>query len=168
MQRSALALFLLTVIALLVGRNTAVAMSPPCGWFTKAEIGAALGAAVSELQEKKNMVTDKPRGCIFKTADVMKFVAVDGFERDSADDAQKLFSQLTKDAARVPGNNPPNPITPVAGIGDAAADVGNVLYVRKGAIVFSLAVFDSNKRQTTTPAGLAKAKSLAPSALGRL
>jgi hypothetical protein len=123
---------------------------------------------VSEVQEKKNMVTDKPRGCLYKTGDVMKFAAVDAFERDSAEDAQKYFAQVTKDAARVPGNNPANPITPVAGIGDEAAGVANVLYVRKGTIVFSLAVFDSNKTPTTTPTGFAKAKALAQGALSRL
>jgi hypothetical protein len=167
MHRSAVALAVVAA-ALLGSRGTALAMSPPCGWFTSAEIAAALGETVSEVQEKKNMVTDKPRGCLYKTGDVMKFAAVDAFERDSAEDAQKYFAQVTKDAARVPGNNPPNPITPVAGIGDEAAGVANVLYVRKGTIVFSLAVFDSNKTPTTTPTGFAKAKALAQGALSRL
>ena len=121
-----------------------MAMSPPCEWFTRAEMKAALGAEVRELQEKRNMVTDKPRGCIYKTADIMLFAAVDAYERDSAAEAQKTFAQITKDAARLPGGNTA-PITPVAGIGDEAANIGNVLYVRKGALVFSLAVFDSNK-----------------------
>lgn len=98
----------------------------------------------------------------------MKFAAVEGWERDGAADAESYFAQLTKNAARVPGNNPPNPITPVAGIGDEAANVANVLYVRKGAVVLSLAVFDSNKTQTTTPTGFAKAKALAPLALSRI
>ena len=80
-----------------------MAMSPPCGWFTEAEIAAALREKVSELQEKKNMVTDKPRGCIFKTADVMKFASVDAYERDSAADAQTYFAQLTKNACREAG-----------------------------------------------------------------
>jgi hypothetical protein len=168
MRRTAFALSLLVISAPIFGRGTAMAMSPPCAWFTEAEIAAALGEKVSELQEKKNMVTDKPRGCIFKTADVMKFASVDAYERDNAADAQTYFAQLTKNAARVPGNNPPNPITPVAGVGDEAANVGNILYVRQGAIVFELAVFDSNKTQTTTPTGFAKAKTLAQAALGRL
>jgi hypothetical protein len=168
MPRPALALALAAVAALAAGQGTALAMSPPCGWFTPAEIAAALGEKVSEVQEKKNLVTDKPRGCLYKTADVMKFASVDAFERDSADDAQRYFAQLTEDAARVPGNNPPNPITPVAGLGDEAAGVGNVLYVRKGTILFSLAVFDTSGVQTTTPTGFAKAKALAQGALSRL
>lgn len=168
MHRPAAALAVLAVAALGLSRGIALAMSPPCGWFTPAEIAAALGDKVSEVQEKKNMVTDKPRGCVYKTADVMKFAVVDAFERDSAEDAQKYFAQLTNDAARVPGNNPPNPITPVAGLGDEAAGVGNVLYVRKGAILFSLAVFDTSGVQTTTATGFAKAKALALGALSRL
>ncbi|HKW52749.1 MAG TPA: hypothetical protein VJO12_03595 [Stellaceae bacterium] len=143
-------------------------MLPSCGWFTKTDISAALGEPVTELQEKVNMVTDKPRGCPYKTADVMKFASVDAFERDNAEDAQRYFAQLTKHAARVPGNNPPNPITPVAGLGDETAGVANVLYVRKGTVIFSLAVFDSNKTPTTTPTGFAKAKALAQGALSRL
>jgi hypothetical protein len=168
MHRPVVALTILVVAALISSRGTALAMSPPCGWFTKADISAALGEPVTELQEKINMVTEKPRGCIFKTADIMKFASVDAYERDSAADAQKYFAQLTKGAARVPGNNPPAPITPVDGVGDEAANVANVLYVRKGAIVFELAVFDSNKTPTTTPTGFAKAKTLAQGALGRL
>lgn len=168
MHRTKFALALLAVIALMLDRGPALAMSPPCGWFTQAEISAALGEKMTTVEEKKNMVTEKPRGCLYKTADLMKFASVDAYERDGAEDAQRYFAQLTKDAARGIGNNPPNPITPVAGIGDEAAGVSNVLYVRKGAIVFSLAVFDSNKTQTTTPSGFAKAKTLAQGALSRL
>jgi hypothetical protein len=42
MFRSAFALALLAVAALMFGRGTALAMSPPCGWFTQAEISEAL------------------------------------------------------------------------------------------------------------------------------
>lgn len=168
MFRPALALALLAGVAVMLDTGAALAMSPPCGWFTQGEISAALGEKVTTVEEKKNMVTEKPRGCLYKTADLLKFASVDGYERDSAEDAQKYFAQLTKNAARGIGNNPSNPITPVAGIGDEAAGVANILYVRKGAIVFSLAVFDSNKTQTTTPTGFAKAKTLAQGALSRL
>ena len=166
MRRAALAIPFLAVTMTISGHGVAIA-SPPCEWFTRAEISAALGAEVREVKERKNMVTEKPNGCSWKTGDLLLFAVVEANERASADEAQKTFAQTTMNAARLPGGRSA-PITPVSGIGDEAANVGDVLYVRKGALVFSLAVFDSNKTQTTTPSGFAKAKSLVQAAWSRI
>jgi hypothetical protein len=98
------------------------------------------------------------RGCIFKTADVMKFAAVEGRERDGAADAESYFAQRTKNAARVPET-----IRPIRSRRSQASATRRRMsptcsmsacpHVRKGAVVFSLAVFDSSTTQTTTPTG---------------
>ena len=165
MRRAALAIPLLTLPVTIFGRGAAIA-SPPCEWFTRAEIGAALDAEVREVKERKNLVTDKPNGCSWKTGDLLLFAVVEANERASAAEAQTTFAQTTMNAARLPGGRSA-PIMPVSGIGDEAANVGDVLYVRKGALVFSLSVFDSNKTQTTTPSGFAKAKALVQAAWNR-
>jgi hypothetical protein len=143
----------------------AAAMSRPCSWITADELGKALGTPVTQVEDRKNLMTEQPIGCRYHTGNVLKSAALDAYERSSAEDAQQYLTQLTQQAARLPGGNK-NPITPVPGIGDEAAEVGHVLYVRKGAIVFSLAVFDGD--QTTSPQSFAKAKSLAQAALPRI
>ncbi len=169
MRRTLFAIPLLVIAMIILGRSTALAMSSPCEWFTQAEISAALGTKVTEVKERKNLFTDKPNGCSWKTDHLLIFAVVEANERASAEEAQKTFAQTIKDAARLPGpGNRTAPITPVAGIGDEAANVANVLYVRKGALVFSLYVFDSKQTQTTTPSGFAKAKSLVQAAWNRI
>ena len=166
MRHAALTIPLLALSMMIFGRGTAIA-SPPCEWFTRAEIATALGTEVREVKERKNLVTDKPNGCAWKTGDLLIFAVVEANERASDAEAQKTFAQTTMNAARLPGGHSA-PITPVSGIGDEAANVGDVLYVRKGALVFSLSVFDSNKTQTTTPSGFAKAKALVQAAWSRI
>jgi len=153
------------LLAVLCCATGALAMSRPCDWLTADELGGALGAKVTEVQDRKNLVTEQPIGCRYKTDHVLKSAALDAYERASPSNAQKYFADLTQQAARLPGGHTGS-ITPVAGLGDEAANVANVLYVRRGSIVFSLAVFDG--QQTTSPQSFAKAKSLAQAALGRM
>src|SRR6185312_10294887 len=143
MRRAALAVPLLALAIMMFGRGAALAMSPPCEWFTPAEISAALGAKVTEVKERKNIFTNKPNGCLWRTDDMYVSVLVEANERASAEEAQKSFAQTIKNAARLPGpGDRTAPVTPVAGIGDEAANVADVLYVRKGAVVISLSVVD--------------------------
>jgi hypothetical protein len=164
-------LCMLPLAAMLYPTNHAnAAMSRPCGWLTSDEISAALGAKVTAVEDRKNLMTEKPIGCTYKTADILKSVVLETFERPNPADAQQYFANITKQAARLPG--PANvgksaPITPVAGIGDQAVNVCDVLYVRKGAIVFDLTVFPGTT-QTTTPESFKKAEALAKTALGRM
>ena len=168
MRRAALAIPLLALSITIFGRGTAIA-SPPCEWFTRAEISKALGAEVREVKERKNLVTEKPNGCSWKTDNLLLFAVVEANERASAEEAQKTFGQTIKNAARLPGpGDRTAPITPVPGIGDEAANVADVLYVRKGALVFTFYVFDSKETQTTTPSGFTKAKALVQAAWNRI
>jgi len=169
MRRAHFVLPLLVMAITILGHSAALAMSPPCDWFTQAEISAALGTKVTEVKERKNIFTDKPNGCLWRTGDLYVSVLVEANERPSAAEAEKTFAQTTKNAARLPGTgNRTAPITPVSGIGDEAANVADVLYIRKGALVFSLSVVDSNKIRTTSPSGFAKAKALVQSAWNRI
>jgi len=169
MRRAALAVPLLALAIMMFGRGAALAMSPPCEWFTPAEISAALGAKVTEVKERKNIFTNKPNGCLWRTDDMYVSVLVEANERASAEEAQKSFAQTIKNAARLPGpGDRTAPVTPVAGIGDEAANVADVLYVRKGAVVISLSVIDSNKVRTTSSSGFAKAKALVQAAWNRI
>ena len=153
----------------ILGHRAALAMSPPCDWFTQAEVSTALGAKVTEVKERKNIFTDKPNGCLWRTDDLYVSVLAEANERPNAEEAQKTFSQTVKNAARLPGTGDRTaPITLVSGIGDEAVNVADVLYVRKGALVFSLSVIDSNKVRTTSPSGFAKAKGLVQSAWNRI
>lgn len=168
MRRAALAIPLLVLTMTVFGHGAAVA-APPCEWFTRAEISKALGAEVREVKERKNLVTEKPNGCTWKTDSLLLSAVVEANERASAEEAQKTFAQTIKNAARLPGPGERTaPIAPVTGIGDEAANVADVLYVRKGALVFSLYVFDSKETQTTTPTGFAKAKALVQGAWNRI
>jgi hypothetical protein len=168
-MRRALVIPLLALTIVIFGRAAALAMSPPCEWFTQAEISAALGTKVTEVKERKNLFTDKPNGCTWKTDHLLLSVVVEANERASAEEAQKTFAQTTKNAARLPGpGDRTAPITPVSGVGDEAANVADVLYVRKGALVFTLYVFDSKQTQGTTPSGFAKAKALVQAAWNRI
>lgn len=163
---------LLAIVAFLMAlathaRASAAGMSRPCGWLTATEVSRALGAKVTAIEDAKNLYTGKPKGCRYKTDYVMRSVAIDAYEGPGVTEAKQYFAMSTQQAARLPGSRDRHaPITPLSGIGDQAADVGNVLYVRKGAVVFSLLVFDND--QTTTPQSFAKAKVLAKAALGRL
>jgi hypothetical protein len=165
MRRAAFA-FPFLLIGLAISGRPAAAMSTPCSWLTPAEVSAALGAVVSDTEEKRNMYTGKPSGCLYKTADVMRFVVLDAYERASGADAQQFFAQLTERAAQLPGGNKSD-IKPVPGLGDEAANVSNVLFVRKGAIVLALTVF-AGGTQTTTPEGFEKAKTLIRGAWDRI
>jgi len=168
MRRAALAIPLLAATMTIFGRGAAVA-SPPCEWFTQAEVSAALGSKVTEVKERKNIFTDKPNGCLWRTDDMYVSVLVEANERPSAEEGQKTFAQTVKNAARLPGpGDRTAPITPVAGMGDEAVNVADVLYVRKGALVFSLSVVDSNKIRTTSPSGFGKAKALVQAAWSRI
>jgi len=160
----------LPLAAMLYPSSHANALSRPCGWLTNDEISGALGAKVTTAEDRKNFATGLPTGCTYKTADILKSVVLEAFERPSPADAQQFFAQTTTQAARLTG--PANagksaPITPVAGLGDQAANVANVLYVRKGAVVFALTLFPGTT-QTTTPEGFKKAQTLAKTALGRM
>ncbi|HWG79984.1 MAG TPA: hypothetical protein VN681_09430 [Stellaceae bacterium] len=169
MRRTVFVTTLLVITWIIFGGGAALAMSPPCEWFTQADISAALGAKVTEVKERKNIFTDKPNGCLWRTGDMYVSVLVEANERPSAEEAQKTFTQTIKNAARLPGpGDRTAPITPVSGIGDEAANVADVLYVRKGALVFSLSVVDSNKIRTTSPSGFAKAKELVRAAWSRI
>jgi hypothetical protein len=86
------ALFMLSCLLALAASGRQAAAMAPCSWLTPAEVSAALGTAVSETQEKKNMYTGKPSGCLFRTADVMRFVVLDAYERASDAEAQQLFA----------------------------------------------------------------------------
>ena len=165
MQRAVFLWSFLVVTVVVTGRP-ASAMAP-CAWLTPAQVAAALGAEVSETQEKKNMYTGKPSGCVYSTEDVMRFVVLDAYERPTDTAAQQLFAQITERAAELPGGNKSD-IMPVARLGDEAANVGNVLFVRKGQIVIALTVFAGGKTQTTTPEGFAKAESLIRGAWDRI
>jgi hypothetical protein len=164
MPRAAVSFFL---IALVMAGRPAAAMSTPCSWLTPAEVSAALGIAVSDAEEKRSMLTGKPSGCLYKTADVMRFVVLDAYERPSEAEARRTFAQLTERAAQLPGGNKSD-IKPVPGLGDEAANVSNVLFLRKGAIVLALTVFAGGNAQTTTPEGFEKAKTLIRGAWGRI
>lgn len=158
---------ILFLIALISAGRANAAMSRPCGWLTTAEIATALGTPVTAVEDVKNLYTGKPKGCRYKTGFLMRSVAIDAYEAPGVAEAKRYVDTSTHQAARLPGR--PGryaPITPVAGIGDQAANVGNALYVRKGAIVFSLLVFYND--QTTTPESFRKAVALGRLALKRL
>lgn len=165
MSRTVLLLSFL-VVAGAAPLRPAAAMAP-CSWLTPAQVATALGTTVSETQEKKNMYTGKPSGCVYSTADIMRFVVLDAYERANDAAAQQLFVQLTERAAELPGGNKSD-IMPVQGLGDEAANVSNVLFVRKGEIVIALTVFAGGKTQTTTPEGFEKAESLIRGAWDRI
>src|SRR5205085_1362136 len=156
--------------AVLALSSAAQAYSRPCTWLTASEVSAATGAKMTETVDAKNPVTGVLHGCAFKTTSVTRGINIDTYERPDTAAAQQFFTQLTKDAARIPGpygETHSNPITPVPGIGDQAASVGNVLYVRKGTNLFSVAIIDSLD-QGATVSGFEKAKKLAPMILGRM
>lgn len=158
----------LCMTAMLAGHANAGGMPRPCGWLTGAEVSRALATKVTAIEDVKNLYTGKPTGCRYKTGYLMRSVAIDAYEAPGVTEAKRYFATVTQQAAArfAIGQNPPASITPVSTMGDQAADVRSELYVRKGAIVFWLLVFDND--QTTTPRSLAKAKALANAALGRL
>lgn len=163
-RTAAAVLILITMVA---GGRANATMSRPCGWLTTAEIATALGTPVTAVEDVKNLYTGKPKGCRYKTGYVMRLVAIDAYEAPGVSEAKRYFDTSTHQAARLPGR--PGryaPITPVAGIGDQAVNVGNALYVRKGAIVFSLLVFDND--MTTTPGSFRKAVALGRVVVRRL
>src|SRR6202035_3560949 len=108
------------------------------------------------------------RGCIFKTADVMKFTAVEGWERDGAADAESYFAQLTKNAARMPGKQSAQSDHAGRGHRRRGANVANMLYVRKAAVVFLAGGVRQQQDADDDAHGRRQGEALAPLALSRI
>ena len=160
----------LSATALLVWSSAANAYSNPCTWLTADEVSAATGAKMTEKVEAKFPNTGKLHGCGFRTTSLTRGINIETYDRPNFAAAQQFFTQLTKDAARIPGTyglTHSNPITPVPGVGDEAAGVGNVLFVRKGGDIFTIGITDSLE-QAATASGFEKAKNLAPVIISRM